>query len=212
MEPTEENIRAWNERHRRWAEVWTALPELPDEVRALLPELESRHVLHLRCGTGETAAELAAAGALVTGVDADEDALAAARQRAPSALFLRADVEELPAQLRRRRFDLVFGGPGLLDTLHDLDAWATGVASALRAGGELLLHERHPLASCLDPASLRWRADYFELPWLVGDLVRTVVHAGLTILRLEELRPTAAPRVQDPRVPGSLALVARKPL
>src|SRR5437016_2207240 len=111
MWPTEQNRQAWDERHgggRPFA------ARLPVAVRERLPDLQGKHVLHLPCGTGEIAAELSALGALVTGVDPDERALAAARERAPDAAFFQAELVELPLQLRRGRFNLVYSGEGAL--------------------------------------------------------------------------------------------------
>jgi len=207
MEPTEENLRAWNELHRRRAAALTAAPPNPDAL-AFLPELEGKRVLHVSCGAGETSAELVARGALVTGIDLDETALAAARERAPGGLFLLAELSDLPSHLRRKRFDLVVAGPGSLP--EDLAGWIGAATAALRANGVLFLHERHPAGECVDPMSLRWSADYFEQPWLVGDLVEAVLAAGLELRRLAELRAPAAPRRRDPRIPAELVLVAAR--
>ncbi len=226
MEPTEENIRAFDELHRLRIAALSERPGLPDAIRELLPDIAGKHVLHLMCGTGEASAQLAGLGALVTGVDVWEQALASARERAPNVLFIQGDPHELPLQLQRRRFDLVYSGGGLLRYLHDLDVWANGVVGALRAGGELVLCDTHPALECIDPTSLRWRADYFERAlvvqsrlgeprevhlWQLGEVVTAVARAGLVVLRLEELPSLAPARRQDPRVPGEFALVAAKP-
>ena len=56
MEPTEETLRAWEERPRARAEP----VELPPFVQRALGELKGKKVLHRLCGTGEaTAAYLA---------------------------------------------------------------------------------------------------------------------------------------------------------
>jgi len=160
MEPTDRNRRAWDEVHRRRAEAMAGILGIPDLVRERLPALAGKHVLHLQCATGESTAQLVELGALVTGVDISAEAIAVARELEPAAAFVQADVHELPLELRRGRFDLVYTGGGVLVWLQDLDAWAAGVASALRTGGELLLYDAHPVLQCLD-ASLRWREDYF---------------------------------------------------
>src|SRR3954464_9454908 len=133
---------------------------IPDAVRERLPEVKGKHVLHLQCATGESSAQLAELGALVTGVDISAEATAVARERAPNALFIEADVHELPLQLQRGRFDLVFTG-GPLASLANLDAWAGGIVSALKPGGMLLAYDDHPVSACVDPAS-HWREDYFD--------------------------------------------------
>ncbi len=207
MEPTDANLRAWNA--SRAGGDGLAIAE---RIRALLPDLTGRHVLQLVCGTGEAAGELAALGALVTGVDLSEDALEVARRRTPNAVFLRAQLEALPAELLRARFDLVYGDGGLLAEVRELDPLFSQISTSLRPGGELLLHDTHPVAVCLDPASLRWRGDYFAGPWQLGELVNGLAGTGLGVRRLEEFRDEERPRQYDPRVPAEFALVATKPV
>src|SRR5439155_24120620 len=161
MEPTERNRRAWDEVHRRRAEAMAGRLGLPATVRAALGDLKGRHVLHLQCATGESTAELADLGALVTGVDISVEATAVARERVPNALFLEADVHHLPLQLERGRFDLVYTGGGIFHSVHALDVWAHGIASALKPGGMLLAYDDHPVSACVDQAS-HWREDYFD--------------------------------------------------
>ena len=96
MEPTEGNRRAWEARYRAAAEE--GLPQL---LKERLHDLSGRRVLHLQCGTGAATVDLAALGALVTGVDDSSAAIEAARLRAPDLPWLRADPEHL------RRLDLV---------------------------------------------------------------------------------------------------------
>ena len=205
MEPTDANLRAWSERHRRGAaEV------IPQAVRDRLPPLEGLRVLQLQCGDGAGAAELAAAGALVTGADASADALAAAREAAPDLPWVHADPAQLPAELLRARFDLVYLDRGGLAAVGDLDAWAAGVQGALRPLGWLVVRDSHPVAALVD-GSLRWRGDYFGGLGL-GALVTAVAQAGLTVRRLEE-HPARREGLggQDPRVPGEFLLRAEKP-
>jgi SAM-dependent methyltransferase len=66
------------------------------EVMGQLPPLAGKTVLDLGCGIGDLAAELAARGARVIGVDANEELLATARSRAISnAEFRSGDFREL---------------------------------------------------------------------------------------------------------------------
>jgi len=218
MEPTDENIKAWDVVHRRSPAEMAAIPA---HVRERLPDLSGKHVLHLQCGTGRASAELAELGALVTGVDLSSEALAQAHEVAPSGAFVHADAQALPVELLRGRFDLVFTGPGAVGWLQDLDGWAAGIHTALRSHGALFLHEEHPVVACLDPA-LRWRDDYFdedvvagagtrnERLWQLGEIVTAVAQAGLVVRRLEEFPSLGTQRRQDPRVPGELVLVAEK--
>jgi trans-aconitate methyltransferase len=81
MEPTEENVRAWDRRYARSEEP----RGLPPVVVDRLPDLSGRHVLHLGAGSGEGTIELAQRGALVTAVESDPALVAAAREREPAA-------------------------------------------------------------------------------------------------------------------------------
>jgi SAM-dependent methyltransferase len=206
MEPTELNRRAWDEIHRR--QQGDAIPQ---QVRDRLPPLAGLRALHLQCGDGLATVELAAAGALVTGVDSAPEALEAARTAAPELPWVHGDAEQLPGELRRARFDLVFMDLGSFDGIADLDAWAAGVHAALRPLGWLVVYEQHPAAACLD-AALHWRDDYFQSPWTLGGLVTAVSQAGLAVKRLEEYPARRdAWRRQDPRVPAEFLLRAEKP-
>ena len=135
-------------------------PGFPPALRERLHDLAGQRVLHLGCGTGEATVELAALGALVTGADIDPEALEAAHRLDPELPWLLGDAERLPAALQRGRSDLVFASERSLAGAGDLDDWAAGIATALRPGGELILHAGHPVLACLDEV-MRWRGDYF---------------------------------------------------
>lgn len=167
MEPSPENLRAWEERHRRE-------PSIPQRVRDRLPPLDGLRVLLLD-GTAAAGAELAEAGALVT--------LTSDRAEPSAELpVVQADAAHLPSELLRARFDLVYCEPGSLR--GDLDAVFAGVAAALRPLGWLVVFERHPAA----------REAYFEA-WTLGDLVTAVSQAGLAVKRLEEHPARRDPRL-----------------
>jgi hypothetical protein len=144
-------------------------------------------------------------------------------------------VHDLPSELKRGRFDLVYTAEGVLAWLHDLNAWADGIVAALRSGGDLLLFEEHPVSQCVD-ASLRWREDYFdedlhvyrgwshfelkgppateekvERFWRLGQVVTALARAGLVLRQLEEYPGTTSWRGHPSRVPGSYIVSARKP-
>jgi SAM-dependent methyltransferase len=208
MEPTENNRRAWDEVHRRRAEARPGRRGLPPIVRKTLGDLAKKRVLHLQCATGEASAELAELGAVVTGVDFSEEALEVARERWPKILWIEADVQSLPAKLRRGRFDLVYSAEGVLAGLDDLDAWAHGIVDALHPLGELLMFEEHPVAECVD-GLLRWHRDYFGV-WRLGQVVTALARAGLVVEALEEYPGDSSWRRHDRRVPGTFMLYARR--
>jgi ubiquinone/menaquinone biosynthesis C-methylase UbiE len=227
VEPTDHNLRAWDEVHRRRAEAMAGETGIPDWVRERLPEVAGKHVLHLQCGTGDSTAELAELGALATGLDISGEALEVARERVPTAAFIQGDVQALPTELRRGRFDLVYTGGGVLSWVLDLEPWGHGVATALKPGGQLLLYDTHPVVKCLD-AALHWRESYFrtevepdtgwettdeqrERLWQLGQIVTAIADAGLVVTRLDEVPSDRRRQRQDPRVPGEFLLLALKP-
>jgi SAM-dependent methyltransferase len=210
MEPTEHNRRAWDEIHRRRAQAFAAEVRLPSQVRHALADLTQKRVLHLQCGTGEATAELAELGAVVTGVDSSGAALDVARQRWPSILWVQADPQTLPGELRRGRSDLVYSGLGSLAEVRDLDAWTRGIAAALRPGGDLLLFEEHPVALAVD-GLMHWRESYFEEgSRRLGQIVTAAAGAGLAIRALEEYPAHESWRHHDARLPGTFLLYAQR--
>jgi predicted TPR repeat methyltransferase len=208
MEPTDTNLRAWEEAHRKLRRGG-GRRGLPKPVRERLPDLEGRHVLHLGCGAGRETAALIGLGALVTGVDRSEETVRAARRRLPDAALVTADVQELPVELLRGRFDVVYSSWGTLALVSDLNRFAAGVAGALRRGGVLIAYDEHPVAACLDQM-LHWHESYFEA-WPVGRVVETLLESGLGLERLEELPDPNRWGRREIRVPGDLIVIARKP-
>jgi len=207
MEPTDANRRMFDERHRRRVPSRTGLPPI---VRQTLGDLGKKNVLHLHCSSGEGSAELAELGATVTAIEQDDALLDEARERWPSILWIAADSQALPANLRRARFDLVYSPEGVLGGLVDVDAWAVGLAAALRSRGELLVFDDHPVSLCVD-GLLRWHADYFDDGIVrLGRLVSALVRAGFRVEALEEYPLDAGGRRHDRRIPGSFLLYATR--
>jgi ubiquinone/menaquinone biosynthesis C-methylase UbiE len=198
MEPTDHNLRAFDEMHRRRRAL---RPGLPPIVKATLGDLTSKRVLHLQAGSGDASADLAEQGAVVTAVDASEAMLDAAREEWPKILWIQAEAQALPGELRRARFDLVYSPEGVLARLTDLDAWARSIVAALHDHGELLVFDDHPVALCVDPFQ-RWHYDYFaEGFWRLGKVATTLARNGFRIEALEEYPG-------ERRVPGTFMLYA----
>jgi predicted TPR repeat methyltransferase len=137
-----------------------------------------------------------------------------ARERAADVAYYHADVHELPLELHRGRFDLVFTGGDVLSSIRDLDQWLSGIATTLKPGGTLLLYDSHPVTDRLDPLG-HWRDNYFdssdERAWRLEEVVNAVIGAGLRVTRLAEFQTLFKGLQRDRRVPWNFALLAEKP-
>ncbi|MGE0745798.1 MAG: trans-aconitate 2-methyltransferase [Rhodospirillales bacterium] len=106
-----------------------------DLAAALVDELAPRpgeRILDLGCGDGALTERIAAAGAVVVGIDAGPDQIAAARARG-----LDAHVADAQALAFEGEFDAVFSNAAL-HWMKDQDAVLAGVARALRPGGRFV--------------------------------------------------------------------------
>lgn len=186
---TEQNRRSWNavvpahtsHRADEAAFLRDGGSTLFPEEMALLGEIRGCRLLHLLCNTGADSLSLAAQGAIVTGVDLSDAAIAYARELSAAsgipATFVQADVYEFLATAAADglRFDLIYAGYGVICWLRDLNSFAAGIARVLAPGGRFALMEFHPTSNML---SADWRLAYdyphggapLELPG-VGDYV-----------------------------------------
>ena len=214
MEPTDQNRRAWDEIHRSRTRAASDQLLIPKQIFELMPEVEGRHVLHLQCATGEATAQLVERGALVTAVDLSAEDIEIARERAPDVAYYNADVHELPLELHRGRFDLVFTGGDVLESIRDLDQWLAGIVTALKPSGTLLLYDSHPVTAHVDPLG-HWHDNYFEpsddRAWRLEEVVGAVIATSLRLTRLAEFQTFYRGVQRDRRVPWDFALLAEKP-
>ena len=107
---------------------------LASDVVALLNPQPGEQILDLGCGDGVLTEQLAATGAIVTGVDASPTMLAAAHQRSARGLtFEQQDATALPYH---QQFDAVFSNAALhwITGLSGQQAMLAGVHRALRLG------------------------------------------------------------------------------
>ncbi len=117
---------------------------------------EGTTLLHLQCHFGMDTLSWARRGAVVTGVDLSEEAIALARRLADEvglagrATFIASDVYEVDQHLGDALYDVVFVSWGAIEWLPDLDRWAALVARHLRPGGQFYMAEIHPIAYALD--------------------------------------------------------------
>jgi trans-aconitate methyltransferase len=108
---------------------------LATDVVALLAPQPGEEILDLGCGDGALTEQLAAAGAIVIGVDASPTMLAAARQR-----NLHVEHHDAAALPYHHQFDAVFSNAALhwITGISGQQAMLSGVHRALRPGGRFV--------------------------------------------------------------------------
>ena len=136
------------EAYERWAATYAPEPHNPlmaaeqRTMLALLPDVVSRRVLDLACGTGRYARLAAAAhAASVVALDLSPAML---QRAAIAGLRVQASMDRLP--LVDACFDIVISGLAL-GHAPDLDRWMREVARVLAPGGTLLYSDFHPAAA-----------------------------------------------------------------
>jgi SAM-dependent methyltransferase len=127
----------------------------PEEME-LLGDITGLSLLHLQCNAGQDTLSLAKLGAIVTGVDISDEAIAFAQRLSEKsgipATFHRADVYDWLEEARQgnERFDIVFCSYGALCWLSNVEIWANGIASVLKSSGRFVMVEFHPITLILD--------------------------------------------------------------
>jgi 2-polyprenyl-3-methyl-5-hydroxy-6-metoxy-1,4-benzoquinol methylase len=162
-DPIDINRRNWDERvaiHARDATGDYMLDRfragedaLHDVEAAELGDIKGKRVLHLQCHIGRDTLCLVRRGAIATGLDFSEPALAVARQLAREtklhADFVHGTVDDAP-KLTPGPFDMVFTTWGTICWLPDMTRWARVIASVLKPGGELYFADLHPSFAVLE--------------------------------------------------------------
>lgn len=113
--------------------------------------MEEKQLLDIGCATGELAIQLAKSGAIVTGIDLNEDLLEQAKAKigfegsetaTPNPKFKKGNMLDLKTDFRFGQFDLVlcFGNTLVhLQTPALVQQMLTGVFTVLKPGGHFLL-------------------------------------------------------------------------
>lgn len=132
-------------------------------------DVRGKRLLHLQCHFGIDTLSWARLGALPTGVDYSERAVALARSLADElgldARFVLSNVYDLPGALEGS-FDIVYTSRGVIGWLPDLRRWAEVIAHFLEPAGVFYVTEGHPVQWALDDKAgvgeIRVKYPYFE--------------------------------------------------
>jgi SAM-dependent methyltransferase len=147
--------------------------------RRYLSDVTHRTLLHLQCHFGMDTLSWARLGAVVTGVDFAETAIAAANRLSAESgtpgRFVLSELYDVPTALHGEQFDIVYTGVGALNWLPDVAGWGQVVGTMLKPGGRLYIRESHPMLWSLrfpieDPhdETLVVAHPYFEVDTPVG--------------------------------------------
>jgi len=173
------------------------VPALGQKVAALLAPRAGERVLDLGCGDGVLTAEIVAAGAIVVGVDASPEMIAAARGRGLDARVMPGEALDFAAE-----FDAVFSNAAL-HWMRDAGAVARGVMRALKPGARFVgeMGGAGNVAAIWDGIHTGLAARGFSVPaeamhWYpsIADFTRVYADAGFTDIAAELIpRPTPLP-------------------
>ena len=154
----ETNRRNWNERtpHHAASAFYDVASfkagriTLHDIERREVGDVAGKSLLHMQCHFGLDTMSWTRLGAVATGVDFSDQAIALARSLAAElelgTRFVEANVYDLQTVLDEQ-FDVVYTAMGVLCWLPDLQAWAQVAARSVKPGGFFYLFDGHPLLS-----------------------------------------------------------------
>jgi SAM-dependent methyltransferase len=194
----------------------------------LLGDVAGRRVLDAGCGTGYLSRQLAARGAVVTGVDVSTRMIALARADSPT-LDLRVDSCTTLATIADGTVDAIVANYVVMD-VPDLAAAIAAFSRVLRPDGIAVLVFSHPcfpqaraVVTSAERVAYHWPFNYFdartcvEPPWKYWKAFRA---AGFDVVDFEEPRiaPDRYDMAASPRQlascrsrPYSVAFKLRKP-
>jgi trans-aconitate methyltransferase len=195
-------IQTWNT--EAYATNGRFVATLASDVVALLASQPGEHILDLGCGDGALTEQLAATGAILTGVDASPTMLAAARIRG-----LQVEQHDATALPYQQQFDAVFSNAALhwIPGLTGQQTALAGIHRALRPNGRFVAEMgghgnvaaiRTALQAVLAPFQIdaeATAASFFPSPELYRRLLED---AGFTVQSIDLIpRPTPLPNGMD---------------
>ena len=197
---SQSTVQEWNA--DRYAQNAHFVPMLGQPVLDLLKPSAGERILDLGCGDGVLTEKLVAAGAIVVGVDASADMIAAARRRG-----IDARVMDGTGLSFDREFDAVFSNAAMHWMKSDPDAVIAGVKRALKPGGRFVAEMGgHGCVAAITVAMLavlqrRGIDTRAVIPWYfptVDDYRGRLERGGLAVDYIELIpRPTPLPTAME---------------
>ena len=134
-------------------------------------DVSGKSLLHLQCHFGMDTLSWAREGAIVTGVDFSDKAIALARSLSQDlgikGNFICSDIFDLPQNLEGN-FDIIFTSYGILCWLPDLKRWAEIINHFLKPGGFFYIIEGHPILNVFNNSwgvnEVKVAQSYFHKP------------------------------------------------
>ncbi len=159
-------LECWHDSATHWQQlidqdsVASRIITSPAIEQAVLSYQPSR-VLDVGCGEGWLARKLANRGIQVTGVDAVESLVNAARAQDPHSHYLCLEYDALPGPLADCQFDLAVCNFSLFGD-QSVQRLVTTLLDLLPAHGHLLIQTLHPLSACQGDYREGWRNSQWQ--------------------------------------------------
>ncbi|WP_025688321.1 class I SAM-dependent methyltransferase [Paenibacillus zanthoxyli] len=157
-----------------------------ESLIGLLRPQQGERIIDWGCGTGDLAAAIADQGAIVTGIDASQEMIQAARAKYPDLSFKLADGQTYIAE---QEADAVFSNAAL-HWMKDADKAVASITASLRTGGRFVAEfgALGNIASIVDGLPRVFAAigagDKLQLPWYfpsIGQYATLLEQHGLTV-------------------------------
>lgn len=243
---SERNRTAWE--HRAY-DFWLQLNGTPEKAGAdmkadprkwlrrhldLMGDVKGRSIVVPLGSNGRKAVPLAVLGARVTVIDISrENGRYAAELAAAAGVSLEyvvADYASCDLARMEGSFDIAYMEGGILHYFPDLGVPFGRTRKLLKAGGQLVLNDFHPMRKCLPEGTVPTGGDYFDaalhdapvayedllagadkasMPkcllryWTMGEIVTAVAKAGFRIGMMRE-----TPYLTKPKLPGDFTIAA----
>lgn len=155
----------------------------PIELKEL-GDVKGKTMLHLQCHFGMDSLDWARRGAIVTGIDLSDAAVAEAKslneEMGLNAEFVCCNVLDTAAFVKGQ-FDIVFTSYGTIGWLPDLHPWAQMIAGKLKPGAVFYIAEFHPVVWIFDDDFTHIKYSYENREVIVTENQGTYTDRGADI-------------------------------